>query len=81
MFIALDCRVILSEFGLVALLLYSLSDKYPWEEYGSSYLWVFDWPYAGVHRGTSLTISSLLLQQCPAYLVRLAGIVFVIGGR
>ena len=26
----------------------------------------FDWPYAGVHRSTSLTISSLLLQQCPA---------------
>ena len=24
----------------------------------------FDWPYAGVHRSTSLTISSLLLQQC-----------------
>ena len=41
----------------------------------------FDWPYAGVHRSTSLTISSLLLQQCPACLVRLACIVFVIGGR
>ena len=41
----------------------------------------FDWPYAGVHRSTSLTISSLLLQQCPAWLVRLACIVFVIGGR
>ena len=26
----------------------------------------FDWPYAGGHRSTSLTISSLLLQQCPA---------------
>ena len=39
----------------------------------------FDWPYAGVHRSTSLTISSLLLQQCPACLVRLACIVFVIG--
>ena len=26
----------------------------------------FDWLYAGVHRSTSLTISSLLLQQCPA---------------
>ena len=35
----------------------------------------FDWPYAGVHRSTSLTISSLLLQQCPACLVRLACIV------
>ena len=41
----------------------------------------FDWPYAGVHRSTSLTISSLLLQQCPACLVRLACTVFVIGGR
>ena len=41
----------------------------------------FDWPYAGVHRSTSLTISSLLLQQCPACLVRLACKVFVIGGR
>ena len=41
----------------------------------------FDWPYEGVHRSTSLTISSLLLQQCPACLVRLAWIVFVIGGR
>ena len=40
----------------------------------------FDWPYAGVHRSISLTISSLLLQQCPACLVRLACIVFVIGG-
>ena len=41
----------------------------------------FDWPYVGVHRSTSLTISSLLLQQCPPCLVRLACIVFVIGGR
>ena len=41
----------------------------------------FDWPYAGVHRSTSITSSSLLLQQCPACLVRLAWIVFVIGGR
>ena len=41
----------------------------------------FEWPYAGVHRSTSLMISSLLLQQCPACLVRLACIVFVIGGR
>ena len=41
----------------------------------------FDWPYAGVHRSTLLTISSLLLQQCPACLVRLACIVFMIGGR
>ena len=35
----------------------------------------FDWSYAGVHRSTSLTISSLLLQQCPACKV------FVICGR
>ena len=41
----------------------------------------FDWPYAGVHRSSSLTFSSLLLQQYPACLVRLACIVFVIGGR
>ena len=42
---------------------------------------VFAWPYAGVHRNTSLMSSSLLLQQCPACLVRLICIVFVIGGR
>ena len=40
----------------------------------------FDWPYAVVHRSTSLTILSLLLQQCLACLVRLACIVFVISG-
>ena len=38
-------------------------------------------PYVGVHRSTSLMSSSLLLQQCPACLVRLIGIVFVMGGR
>ena len=38
-------------------------------------------PYVGVHRSTSLTSSSLLLQQCPACLVRLTWIVFVLGGR
>ena len=37
-------------------------------------------PYAGVHRSTSLS-SPLLLQQCPACLVRLTCIVFVMGGR
>ena len=37
----------------------------------------FAWPYAGVHRSTSLKSSSLLLQQCPACLVRLTCIVFV----
>ena len=41
----------------------------------------FAWPYAGVDRSTSLMSSSLLLQQCPACLVRLACIVFVMGGR
>ena len=38
-------------------------------------------PYAGVHRSTSLMSSSFLLQQCPACLVRLTCIVFVMGGR
>ena len=33
-------------------------------------------PYVGIHRSTSLTSSPLLLQQCPACLVRLAWIVF-----
>ena len=33
------------------------------------------------HRSTSLMSSSLLLQQCPACLVRLTWIVFVIGGN
>ena len=38
-------------------------------------------PYVGVHRSTSHMSSSLLLQQCPACLVRLTWIVFVMGGR
>ena len=37
--------------------------------------------YVGFHRSTSLMSSSLLLQQCPACLVRLAWIVFVMGVR
>ena len=37
--------------------------------------------YAGLHRSTSLMSSSLLLQQCPARLFRLAWIVFVMRGR
>ena len=37
--------------------------------------------YVGVHRSTSLMSSSLLLQQCPACLVRLTWIVFVMRGR
>ena len=36
-------------------------------------------PYVGVDRSTSLMSSSLLLQQCPACLVRLTLIVFVKG--
>ena len=40
----------------------------------------FAWPYAGVHRSTSLMSSSLLLHQCLACLVRLTCIVFVTGG-
>ena len=38
-------------------------------------------PYVGVHRSTSLINSSLLLHQCPACLVRLTWIVFVMGDR
>ena len=38
-------------------------------------------PCVGIHKCTSLMSSSLLLQQCPACLVRLTWIVFVIGGR
>ena len=38
-------------------------------------------PCVGVHKSTSLMSSSLLLQQCPACLVRLTWIVFVMGGR
>ena len=38
-------------------------------------------PGVGVLKCTSLMSSSLLLQQCPACLVRLTWIVFVIGGR
>ena len=37
-------------------------------------------PYVGVYRSTSLMSSSLLLQQCPACLVRLIWVVFVMGG-
>ena len=41
----------------------------------------FAQPCVGVHKSTSLMSSSLLLQQCPACLVFLTWIVFVIGGR
>ena len=37
--------------------------------------------YVGVHRSTSLMSSSLLLQQCPACLLRLTWIVFVMRVR
>ena len=37
--------------------------------------------YVGVHKSTSLMSSSLLLQQCPACLVRPTWIVLVMGGR
>ena len=42
---------------------------------------VFARPCEGVHRSTSLMSSSQLLQQCPACLVSLILIVFVIRGR
>ena len=38
-------------------------------------------PYVVVHRIISLMSSSLLLQPCPACLVRLIWVVFVTGGR
>ena len=38
-------------------------------------------PYVGVHRSTSLMSSSLLLQQCPTFLVHLTWIVFMMGSR
>ena len=41
----------------------------------------FAWPYAGIHWSKSLMSSSLLLLQCPACLVRVAWIVFEMGGR
>ena len=41
----------------------------------------FACPWDGVHGSSSLTSSSLLLQQCPACLVRLILIVFVTDGR
>ena len=46
-----------------------------------SVLAAFARPYVGVHRSISLMSSSLLLQQCPACLVRLTCIVFVMGGK
>ena len=49
------------------------------------YVWAghpaFARPYVGVHRSTSLMNSSLFLLQCPACLVCLTWIVFVMGGR
>ena len=51
--------------------------------------WMYVWAgrpaftqlYVGVHRSTSLMSSSLLLPQCPACLVSLTWIVFVMGDR
>ena len=48
---------------------------------GSTYSSKFARPWEGVYKSTSLMSSSLLLQQCPACLVRLSLIVFVMGGR
>ena len=47
----------------------------------SSWSYCFCSAICGVHRSTSLMSSSLLLQPCPACLVRLTWIVFVMGGR
>ena len=41
----------------------------------------FAHPCEGAHRSMSLMNSSLLFQQCPACLVRLTWIVFVMGGK
>ena len=41
----------------------------------------FACPREGVHRSTSLMSLSLLLQQCPACLVCLTSIVFMMGGK
>ena len=48
---------------------------------GSSWSSCFCSAMWGVHWKTSLMISSLLLQQCPACLVCLTLIVFLMGGR
>ena len=53
----------------------------PYRYVGSSWTSCLCRPCEGVHMSTSLMSSSLLLQQCPACLVRLILIVFVIGGR
>ena len=47
---------------------------------GSNWTSCFARPREEVHRSTSLTSSSQILQQCPACLVRLILIVFVMGG-
>ena len=62
------------------------SGLHPVSSHGCSmYVWAgrpaFARPYVWVHRSTSLMSSSLLLQQCPACLVSLTWIVFVMGGR
>ena len=45
------------------------------------FFFAFVRPCEGVHRSTSHMSSSLLLQQCPASLVRLTLIIFVLGGK
>ena len=52
---------------------------YPWPSLATSPY--HSSPYVGVHRSTSLMSSSLLLQHCPACLVRLTCIVFLMGGK
>ena len=42
---------------------------------------VFAWPCDGAHKSTSLISLTLLLQQCPVYLVHLILIVFMMGSR
>ena len=46
-----------------------------------AHMYTYKYIYVGVHKSTSLMSLSLLLQQCPACMVRLTWIVFVIGGR
>ena len=51
-------------------------------KFGGPVVSAFAWPHMwGSSWSTSLTSSSLLLQQCPTCLARLTCIVFVIGGK
>ena len=58
-----------------------LVSSHNWSMYVRAGCPAFAWPYAGVKRSISLMSWSLLLQQCPACLVRLTCIVFVMGGK